>query len=348
VIDASGNLYGATNYGGTGDCDVFGTFPGCGTVYELSPPKEKGGAWTEQVLYSFQGGSDGFVPFGDLVVDSSGNLYGTTQFGGGRGTNCGDDLYPYCGTVFELSPPKVQGSPWTEQILYSFEGMTSGGTLGHGARPSGGMIFDRAGNLYGTTQIGGSGKVTGNGTVFRLAPPTKPGETWTETVIHRFEGPDGDCPIGDLLLDKYGNLYGTTEFGGDSRYPSGEVFELSAQSNDEWKIKLVYSFYDGTDGSAPEAGVISDAAGSLYGTATQGGGTGSGGTVFELRPTAAETRSFELLHFFPGYPDGSNPASRLMFDPSGNIFGSAEYQSYDSGSLCGSFGCGVIFEITPP
>jgi hypothetical protein len=109
VIDAAGNLYGTTGYGGTGNCVVLGILMGCGTVFELSPPKQKGGPWTETVLYSFPTPKQGFVPWGDLVFDGAGNLYGATIYGGGYGTNCGDAYYKYCGAVFELSPPKTKG-----------------------------------------------------------------------------------------------------------------------------------------------------------------------------------------------------------------------------------------------
>src|SRR5580692_12561561 len=117
VIDSAGNLYGTTGYGGTGNCTVLGTLMGCGTVFEMSPPKQKGGKWTETVLYSFPTPKQGFLPQGDLIFDRAGNLYGATQFGGGFGTTC-DPFYQYCGAVFELSPPKTKGGKWTEKVLH--------------------------------------------------------------------------------------------------------------------------------------------------------------------------------------------------------------------------------------
>ena len=125
VADASGNIYGTTGYGGTGGCVLLGIPGGCGTVYEMSPPQTKGGAWTYTILYSFQGGNDGYVPYGDLVFDSAGNLYGATLFGGGKGTTC-NSIFQFCGTVFKLSPPKQKGGKWTERVLHSFAGGTDG------------------------------------------------------------------------------------------------------------------------------------------------------------------------------------------------------------------------------
>ena len=126
VIENAGKLYGVTGYGGTGPCLLLGGPVGCGTVYELSPPAQTGDPWTETVLYSFQGGNDGFIAFGDLAFDKVGNLYGATLFGGGKGTTC-DSLYGgQCGTVFELSPPQVNDGHWTEKVLHSFAGPAPG------------------------------------------------------------------------------------------------------------------------------------------------------------------------------------------------------------------------------
>ncbi len=129
IIDSAGNLYGTTAYGGTGDCVLLGVSAGCGIVYELSPPQQKGGQWTETILYSFQSGNDGYFPWGDLTFDAKGNLYGATQYGGGKGTSC-DPYFQYCGTVFEMSPPKKKGGSWTEKVLHSFAGMTNGKQMG--------------------------------------------------------------------------------------------------------------------------------------------------------------------------------------------------------------------------
>ena len=141
VIDQAGNLYGVTGYGGSGPCLLLGGAVGCGTVYKLSPPAKQGDPWKEKVLYSFQGGKDGYVAFGDLVFDKAGNLYGATLFGGGKGTTC-DSLYGgQCGTVFKLSPPKTKGGKWTEKVLHRFAGGTDG------ANPNGGLVLDSKGRF---------------------------------------------------------------------------------------------------------------------------------------------------------------------------------------------------------
>jgi hypothetical protein len=208
IADALGNIYGTSSYGGTGDCILLGIKGGCGTVFELSPPQSKGGKWTYTILYSFKGGKDGYLPFGDLVFDGAGNLYGATFFGGGKGTTC-DPYYQYCGTVFKLSLPKSKGGKWTEKVLHSFAGGTDG------ANPNGGLALDSKGNVYGTTNIGGyeGGQcgTVGCGTAFELKPPTQKGGAWTEKQLHTFAGGnDGAVPVAGMILDSNGNLYGIT------------------------------------------------------------------------------------------------------------------------------------------
>ena len=168
----------------------------------VSPPEKKGGAWTENVLYNFQGGKDGDLPSGPLVFDSAGNLYGATEFGGGKGATCNAFYGGNCGTVFKLSPPKQKGGKWTEKVLHSFAGVAQGKQYGDGAEPNGGLVLDSKGALYGTTAIGGNqicrnehSQPIGCGTVFRLHPPGKAGGAWIEWIQHRFRGypNDGDC-----------------------------------------------------------------------------------------------------------------------------------------------------------
>jgi uncharacterized repeat protein (TIGR03803 family) len=193
IADAAGNFYGTTFYGGSGACKV-NKQRGCGTVFELSPPTTKGAPWTVSVLYSFTGGADGSAPFVGLVFDQTGNLYGESQ-GGSSGY----------GTVFQLAPPAKQGDAWTETVLHSFG--KEGDVL------SGSLVFDKAGNLYGTTAAGGQ---VGAGALFQLVPPAIQGDPWTETVLHNFwvRRNDGIWPSGTLIFDKNGDLYGTTELGG--------------------------------------------------------------------------------------------------------------------------------------
>ncbi len=266
ISDESGNFYGATAY----------------SVFELSPPAEAGGAWTFTLLHEFTGGkTDGNSAHDGLVRDQSGNLYGTTLWGGYEGNaNCGSIG---CGTVFEVSPPSVAGAAWSEQILYFFG-------KGHdGFDPEGGLTLDAAGNLYGTTYSGGT---PGGGTVFMLSPPSQAGGAWTEEIIHSFAYSlaDGAAPVATMIMDKAGNLYGTTLFGGDPcvyntvAYGCGTVFELSPTAGGTgWTETILYLFPRvWNDPRQPASSLFMDGHGNLYGTSTEGGGHDEFGTVFEL------------------------------------------------------------------
>jgi len=237
------------------------------------------GAWAVskyKTLYKFTGGKDGGAPHGDLIFDKAGNLYGTT-FGGGA--------YGY-GTVFKLN------ATGTETVLYSF----TGGTDGRG--PRAGLIFDQAGNLYGT-----AGSV-----VFKLAP--NPDGSWSESVLHSFSGTDGAGPYASLIFDQAGNLYGTTGWGGANGL--GTVFELTPNSDGSWTESVLYSFCSLTpmcgDGERPFAGLILDQAGNLYGTTFAGGTRGhcSGrrcGVVFKLASNPDGSWSESVLHSFADRTD---------------------------------------------
>jgi len=291
----------------------------------------------ETVLYTFQGGNDGAVPLGSLIFGSSGNLYGTAQFGGGG--PCSENGIAGCGTVFELSPNSNGG--WTEAVLYSFQGGSDGD------QPSVGLVFDHAGNLYGTTQKGG---VDSSGTVFELSPNGS--GSWTETILYSFGGsPDGQQPQG-LIFDKTGNLYGTTFGGGnfgcdhDGSAYCGTVFELSPNGSGGWTETIIYSFPsngEGSDGWSPNAGLIFDPSGNLYGTTSQGGayscmGAGGCGTVFELSPNGSGSWTETLLYSFQGGSDGQFPLAGLVFDQSGDLYGTA---------LGGDVDGGIVFELSP-
>jgi len=342
IIDSLGNLYGTTGYGGTGNCVLLGTKVGCGTVYELSPPALKGGAWTETVLYSFPTAKQGYLPNGDLVFDSAGNLYGATMFGGGHGTTC-NAYYQYCGAVFELSPPKQKGGKWTEKVLHGFRGPDDG------ANPNGGLVFDSKGALYGTTYRGGydcphnSGQ--GCGTVFKLTPPTQKGSKWSETVLHRFyrKVSDGGGPAAGVVFDSKGNIYGTTEGGGGGNFGSGTVFQLVPRSNGKWAEKALYSFQDNHDGGQPQAGMVFDSGGNLYGTASDGGTVGNG-TMFRLRPGAGGSWAFAALYEFAAAPDGAYPTGPV-FVWARSLYGTT--QRGGSGQACGNYGCGTVFGVKP-
>src|ERR1700722_11441968 len=283
IIDGNGNLYGTTAYGGSGTCLLFGDNVGCGTVYELSSPTQKGGQWTYTVLYNFQGGKDGLFPWGNLVFDKYGNLYGATQFGGGKGTTCNQYFDGNCGTVFELSPPKQKGGAWKERILYGFAGVADGKQIGDGANPNGGLILDSARRIYGTTYFGGNNQPgicaggaggTGCGTVFELIPPAEKGGTWKEKLIYLFQGgKDASTPGGGVTFGIDGGLFGTTVFGPQDGW--GPIFEVTKSSGKSgaWQERILYRFTNGQDGNTPQAGLISDVRGNLYGTARDGNPT---------------------------------------------------------------------------
>lgn len=350
VMDSAGNLYGTTGYDGNGQCALFGSVVGCGTVYEVSPPQQPGGAWTEKVIYNLQGGTDGYSPQGDLVFDKAGNLYGATLFGGGRGTNCNILYGGNCGTIFELSPPKTKGGAWTEKVLHSFSSAGLWSVFGDGAEPNGGLILDDQGNLYGTTYFGGyalghcNGGVggTGCGTVFMLARPEGAGE-WSEAVLHNFLGdPDGAGPLAGVVADQTGNLYGTTYGGGDSA--QGTAFQLMrpGNSNQLWTENVLYR-WSGLNGVLPSGPVLIDPRdGHLYVTAA-GGGTSSGGTLSKLQDPAGEGWTDIVLYDFIG--GGTNPAhpdSKLVFR-SDALYSTSLWGG--TGSCQG--GCGTVYKIWP-
>jgi uncharacterized repeat protein (TIGR03803 family) len=261
IFDAAGNLYGTTLNGGGGFCtNSDGYRDGCGTVFELSP--STGGGWTETILHEFGRAKDGANPSGSLIFDASENLYGTTFHGGISGG----------GTVFELSP---SGGSWVETVLYNFNSSSSDGN-----EPAAGLVFDAAGNLFGTTSTGGSEQA--GGTVFELT--STPGRGWNESILTSFGDGEGDRPSSSLIFDAAGNLYGTTYSGGV--YGFGTVFALKHGSDGSWSHLLLHSFnYNpdgGTDGGDP-SGVIFNPAGNLLGT-TFIGGANQAGTVFEIKP----------------------------------------------------------------
>lgn len=242
--DSAGNFYGTTGFGGA---------PDQGTVFELPA----GGA--ETVLHAFQGGSDGSLPQAAVIRDSAGNLYGTTE-GGGGGAGCNDDDLG-CGTVFKIGPDGI------ESVLYAFQGGADG------ALPEAALIQDGAGNFYGTTKEGGE---HGGGTVFELSPGG------SETILYSFKGGnDGEYPESALIADAKGNFYGTTINGGGTACGNsgcGTVFELSAKGRE----KVLYAFR-ATRGSNPEAGLLLGAHRELYGTTLEGGGKAEEGVVFRLK-----------------------------------------------------------------
>jgi uncharacterized repeat protein (TIGR03803 family) len=332
VTNSAGNLYGTT--------PVCGTFDS-GIVFELSPPVPPATEWTETVLYTFAGGSDGQNPNAGVIFDAAGNLYGTTTNGGTTGL----------GTVFELTPPAAGGSPWTESILHSF----LGGPV-DGAHPvSAGVAFDHSGNLYGVTSLGGipptgSGDndfcSNGCGIVYELAPPATPGAPWTETVLHYFNGPLGWYPIGSPIFDARGNLYGEANKGG--RHIIGNVYRLTppAAGESTWGFKTLYQFGAATtDSGNPGGSLTLHGDGVLYGTTCC--------NVFQLVPPAVAGGAWteNILHNFTGGNDGLGlGAVDLVFDRAGNLYGTTEAGGANSGACNAYYGqfCGTVFDLSPP
>jgi uncharacterized repeat protein (TIGR03803 family) len=228
--------------------------------------------------------------------------------------------------------PATGGGSWTETVLHNFTGHTT-----DGFGPVASLIFDGSGNIYGTTSVGGAHSY---GTVFELAPIGD--GSWTETILHSFEKIDGDglAPEAGLIFDGSGNIYGTTVGGGAYGGPGtgGAVFELTPVAGGGWTETLLHSFGNGADGSGPFSSLIFDGSGNLYGTTIRGGAYGDG-TVFELTPVAGGSWTETVLHSFGHGKDGSGPASGLIFDGSGNLYGTT------GGG--GAFGSGTVFEITP-
>ncbi len=383
TMDDAGNLFGTTAWGGgSSQCQY-----GCGFVFELSPTGS--GGWKETLLHRFAGGSDGAYPEATLFRDGDGNLYGTTVAGGGSAA-CQKIVYGAagCGTVFKLS---LTSGVWTEEVLHSFTG------AGDGSHPTGGVIMDAKGNLYGTAVYAES--ATGCcGVVFELS---EAGGIWTESVLHTFSGTDGSGPFGSLLADAAGNLYGTTAWGGNlSACPQspgcGVAFRLAPASRGTWKYRILHTFPGGSGGQAPVGGLIRDAAGNLYGATTVGGlenfgsifelsptsngwttrvvhsfdlsrgvilnsglimdeegnlygttvggGAKSAGLVFKLSPTSAGGWAETVLYAFNGTIDGERAYAGLVRDAAGNLYGATEL----GGANCGldPRGCGTIFEIS--
>ncbi|HWY53739.1 MAG TPA: choice-of-anchor tandem repeat GloVer-containing protein [Terriglobales bacterium] len=343
IVDAKGNLYGTTAYGGSGTCILLGSNVGCGIVYELSPPPQQGGKWTYSAVYNFLGGKDGQYPSGDLVFDGAGNLYGATVYGGGYGT-CNAPYFQFCGTVFELSPPKKKDGNWEEKVLHSFKSGKDG------ANPNGGLVIDSKGAIYGTTYAGGDQKCksdasVGCGTAFEIEPPAKQGGAWTEKAFHHFarSSSDGGNPSAGLILDSKHNLYGTTLNGGPGQY--GTAFRLAPPSgkSNSWTESILYAFNDDRYGGDPTAGLIFDTAGNLYGAAL-GGGTHRG-VIFRLKaPKHGSSWPRAILYNFTGSTDGNHPTASLVFDGTGNLYSTTVWGG--TGQSCQG-ACGTVFEVEP-
>lgn len=323
IADQIGNLYGTTTFGGISDN---------GIVFELSPPGHQGGQWNETVLYKFKGGSDGIAPVAGLVFDQAGNLYGATVDGG--------QCHFGCGTIFRLSPPRRRGGSWSKTVLHAFGGPNSS----DGGTPTGSLVFDNQGNLYGTTELGGNvtcpHQLGPCGVVFRLSL-SKDG-AWTETVLYNFTGvPDGQFPFGYLVIDDNGNLFGGTTEGGTGKCTDGErliigcgtTFKLSPTNGDSWSETVLYDFQ--TSDSGPAVDLLLDSTGNLYGT--------GGYNVIKLAPPQShgDTWTEHFLHLFPGGLTGRLPSSSVVADHLGNLYGTTWANALESRF-------GTVYELSPP
>jgi uncharacterized repeat protein (TIGR03803 family) len=346
LFDASGHAYGTTSSGGASND---------GSVFEVTLPTGGKGLGTGVGLYDFTGGTDGSTPTAGLIADSSGNLYGTAALDGAGNA----------GTVFRIAPPGSGQTTWTETTLWGF------GTGNDGRNPMGTLVADPAGNLYGTTDFGGT---DGQGIVFELSPPAGGTGAWTETILWNFtSGSDGANPVAGLVLDATGALYGTSKAGGPAGV--GTVFKLTPPSGGSgWTESTLWGFSGGTDGAAPTGTLLPDGSGGFYGTTQFGGGvnpncnqarypyyhapnsesayaanaayvpTGGNecGVIFHLTPpTGGGTAWTEAIVWsFTAGTDGANPNASVIFGPGGTLFGNtSEY---------GDEYWGAMFELTPP
>ncbi len=298
TMDRAGNFYGTTYQGGSN---------GQGLVFKLS---KQNGSWIFTPIYSFRGGNDGAFPYAGVTIGPDGNLYGTTSSGGQGAPTCGGG----CGTVYKVTPPahicQHTSCPWNETVLYNF--YQSGVGL---AGPWAGVIFDHAGNMYGTTPTGGTvscpNSSNGCGVVYKLIPS---GASWTAVVLYSFTGQsDGSVPYAGLVMDSAGNLYGATYYG-EAYEGYGAIFEL-INSGGNWSERTLYNFTGGSDGGNPYSSLIFDSAGNLFGGTSESNGNSLTGVAFELSPSG-NNWNYSVLSSFNG-----SIVQSLSFDAAGNLYG---------------------------
>lgn len=307
TLDAQGNLYGTAVTGGGGACEG-----GCGVVFKLT---NSGGNWTQSVIHTFTGGKDGSGPGSGLTFDKMGNLYGMTPTGGAYGL----------GVIYQLKPGS--SGNWTLRVLHAFTGGADGSSGSAGR-----LIFDHAGNLYGVTTVGGA---NGDGIVFELSR-TQAG-AWTLLPLYAFKDqPDGALPYGGLIFDKSGNLYGTTYYAG--AHDVGTVYKLT-RGEGSWTESVLYSFKGGTDGSSPISTLVSDAAGNLYGTTSEGGSGCSCGVIFKLAPGAGGKWTESVAYRFTGAPNAGFAYNGMVPDGTGSFYGATVHG--------GPANDGTIYKFTP-
>jgi uncharacterized repeat protein (TIGR03803 family) len=305
TLDAHGNLYGTAVTGGGGPCEG-----GCGVVYELT---NSGGVWTQSVIHAFKG-SDGSGPGSPAVLDTQGNLYGTTPTGGANGF----------GVIYEMKPGS---GGWSFKVIHTFTGGLDG--LGGSASR---MLLDAAGNLYGVNTVGGA---TGFGNVYKL---TRSAGSWNLTTIYSFQDqPDGASPYGGVIFDKDGSLYGTTYYAGANDV--GTVYKLT-RSNGSWTESVLYSFKGGSDGDSPISTLVADAKGNLYGTTSDGGAAKCGcGTIFKLTRSVGGNWTESVVYRFPGAPKAGFAYNGIVSDGKGNFYGATVHG--------GTGNDGAIYQFAP-
>jgi uncharacterized repeat protein (TIGR03803 family) len=321
VFDANGNLYGTTTQGG-GTSECHGAYQGCGIVFQLLPQTK--GQWKENVLYRFPNGASGGVGLsGSLVLDAEGNVYGAAYWGGSTQT----------GSVFELMH---KSSGWDESTIYSF---CSQG-CDDGENPVTGLIFDKSGDLLGTTADGGAYQ---SGVIYELMPDSG---SRTEKVLYNF-CPTYPCESGfesaGLIEDGNGNFFSSTSWGGDFSWPCapgagcGVIYELKPESG-SWDYSVLHSFFGPTDGAFAGGGLVQDASGNFYGT-TDGDGAFGCGTVFRFSP-GDKGGSYEVLY---NLRNGVTVGA-LTIDAAGNLYGA---NTGLTGTTCQGAGGGEIYKMSP-
>lgn len=319
AVTKNGDLIGVTYAGGPDNL---------GTVYKLSAPRTRGGAWTETILYRFPGGNgDAYPAF--LRIGKDGNLYGVD----------------YSQTIFKLSPPVSGDGAWNYSALYTLNQQSDGAAIV-------GLVFDAEGNLYGAAGVGGDlgcGN-SGCGTVFELKRPTKSGGKWRFSVLYTFTGtPDGAEPFAGVTFDQEGNLYGTTIY--DGAYGYGIVYRMNPpkRKGGAWAETVLYSFDSVNDiGANPIGAVVFHGSGNMYGTTGAGGdlncqGGFGCGVVFELFPPVQKggAWTYATLYAFQDGNDGAIPSGYLAFDSQGNLYGTTQYGG-------GATESGTVYQLKRP
>jgi len=306
TLDAQGNVYGTAVTGGGGSCEG-----GCGVAFKLT---NSSGSWTQSVIHTFTGGADGSGPGSGLTFDSRGNLYGMTPTGGAYGV----------GVAYQLRP-QTDGS-WRLSVIHTFTGGADGSSASAGR-----LILDRAGNLYGVTTVGGA---NGKGVAFEINHAST---GWTLLPLYAFQDqPDGALPYGGLIFDGGGNLYGTTYYAG--AHDVGTVYRLT-HFNGAWKESILYNFKGGVDGSSPISTLVSDSAGNLYGTTSDGGTGCACGVIFQLARGVDGRWTESVPYRFPGAPGAGFSYNGMVADGAGNFYGATTHG--------GPANDGTIYQFTP-